>query len=128
MDRLFISEKDASFEVTAYVDRVGDDLLVLLSGGKAHVGAVGIAQARPSLSDPSQTSSTGSVITLPGHKEDTIAKHLAERLSAKLGCGVVVVAGMHWEGLSQEGSERVLLLCARIGERIVEGLKGGIDG
>jgi hypothetical protein len=118
MERLAFAEKEGAFEVLAQVDRVGDDLLVLLTGGRAHVGAVAVAQPRPSLADPGQPSSTGSVITLLGHKEDAVAKGMAEALSGKLGRNVVVVAGIHWDALSREGITAVMELCRKIGERI----------
>jgi len=122
MTRLTFSEKDAPFEVTAYVERVGEDLLVLVSGGEAHIGAVGIAHARPSLRDPGETSSTSSVFTLPGHKEDAVAKQMAEGLSKKLRCSVVVVAGMHWERLAEKDLDTILMLCQKVEERVAGAL------
>ena len=42
--------------------------------------------------------------------------------------GIANQMGMHWEGLSEKDADTVLHLCARIGERIADGVKGGIDG
>ncbi len=123
MDRLAFAEKEGAFEVLAQVDRVGDDLLVLLTGGRAHIGAVAIAQPRPSLRDPEQPSSTGSVITLLGHKEDGVAKTMAEALSGRLGRNVVVVAGIHWDALSREDITTVMELCRTIREKIAAALR-----
>jgi hypothetical protein len=95
---------------------------VLLTGGKPHIGAVGIAQARPSLRDPQETSSTGSVFTLLGHKEDSIAKKMAEDLSRKLRRNVVVVAGMHWDDLREQDIHSVIRLCRKIEEEIAAAL------
>ena len=54
---------------------IGPDLLVYIWGGEApHIGAVAMAQPRPSLADPAKTSSTASVFTYVGHKEDALAK------------------------------------------------------
>ncbi len=122
MERLSFVEKEGVFEVVAQVDRVGDDLLVLLTGGRAHVGAVAVAQPRPSLRDPDQPSSTGSVITLLGHKEDAPAKGMAEALAARLQRNVVVVAGIHWDALSGEGIAAVTELCRKISEKIAAAL------
>lgn len=124
MDRRAFAEKEGVFEVLAQVDQVGDDLLVLLTGGKAHIGAVAIAQPRPSLHDPGQPSSTGSVITILGHKEDAVAKAMAETLSGRLGRNVVVVAGIHWDALTREGIATVMELCRRINEKIASALHG----
>jgi hypothetical protein len=65
---------------------IGPDLLVYIWGGDApHIGAVAMAQPRPSLADPKVTSSTASVFTYVGHKEDDLAKWAAEKISAALG-------------------------------------------
>ena len=66
MDRLTFSEKEAPFEITAYVDRVGDDLLILVSGGEPHVGAVGIAHARASLLIPEKQAAQAPSSPYPG--------------------------------------------------------------
>ncbi len=88
---------------------IGPDLLVYIWGGEApHIGAVAMAQPRPSLADPSVTSSTASVFTYLGHKEDLLAKQTAEALSAALQAKVVVTAGIHWDGLDQAGIETVV--------------------
>ncbi len=122
MGRRAFAEKEGAFEVLAQIDQVGDDLLVLLTGGKAHIGAVAIAQPRPSLHDPGQPSSTGSVITLLGHKEDAVAKTMAEALSGRLGRNVVVVAGIHWDSLTGEDIAAVMELCRKINEKIAAAL------
>ena len=97
-----VSERRGRLEITAWVKALGEDLVVLLFGGtKPHIGAVGMAEPRPSLRDPKETSATGSVFTFLGHKEDVVAKAVAEDLAKALNRKVVVVAGMHWEGLQE---------------------------
>lgn len=75
---------------------VGADLVVTIGGGtRAHVGAVAVAQPRPSLKGDGSVSATASVITLLGHKEDDLARWAALHLAAKLNRTVVVTAGLH---------------------------------
>ncbi|MBN2666725.1 MAG: hypothetical protein JXR67_09460, partial [Bacteroidales bacterium] len=63
------------FDIHASVCLIGKDLLVAIWGGeKPHIGAVSVAQPRPSLKDPKRVSSTASVICILGHKEDELAK------------------------------------------------------
>jgi len=59
----FVVKTDkGNFDLEASVRFVGKDLLVAIWGGeRPHIGAVAIAQPRPSLKDPAQISSTGSV-------------------------------------------------------------------
>jgi hypothetical protein len=105
-----VRTRTGRYDLDARVTRVGEkDWLVCIWGGeRPHIGAVGMALPRPSLSDPHKTSSTVSVFTYPGHKEDHLVKEAAETLSAALGGNVVVCAGAHWDQLDPEGIRQVL--------------------
>lgn len=72
----------------------------LFGGEKPHVGAVALAVPRPSLKGTGQTSSTASVLTVVGHKDDELARPVALFLAARLKVPVVVVAGVHVDGAS----------------------------
>ncbi|SHN61268.1 hypothetical protein [Desulfovibrio litoralis] len=75
---------------------LGDDLNISLFGGdKPHIGAVALAQAYPSRSQVGESSSTCSVLTVLGHKEDELAKSLAEYISKALNITVCVACGIH---------------------------------
>jgi hypothetical protein len=120
-----ISEKKGLFEVFAEVEVLGDDLLVILWGGTTpHVGAVGMAEARPSLRDKKMVSATSSVFTFLGHKEDAVAKGMSEELARRLHKKVVVVAGMHWDGLKDREIEEIMKVCQRVQERILKEMRG----
>ena len=104
-----MATNQGEYDVEANVRSIGEDLLVAISGGeKPHIGAVAVAQPRPSLKDPTQTSATASVICYAGHKEDDLAKHAAEKLAAAFDTRVVVTAGIHWDNLSEEGIQKVI--------------------
>ncbi|MGQ9681316.1 MAG: prenylated flavin chaperone LpdD [Anaerolineae bacterium] len=76
--------------------RAGDDLVVTITGGDVpHIGAVGLGIPRPSLRDPARMSATSSVLSLTGHRDDELAKPLAEEAAARLGHPVVLVVGVH---------------------------------
>lgn len=125
MDFFDISEKKGSFEVSARTMSVGSDVLVVLTGGRAHIGAVAIAQPRPSIKDEKKMSSTSSVFTHVGHKEDVVAKAMSEELSKELNKRVVVAAGIHWDGLKKKDIELIIGICSTITKRIIaEVLKG----
>ena len=75
---------------------VGDDLVAWVAGGtRAHVGAVAVAALRPSLADAGRLSFTPSLITLAGHKEDTLALEGAAVLSKVTQRTVVLTVGIH---------------------------------
>jgi len=83
--------------------RVGTDLVLTIWGGTVpHVGAVALAQARPSLADPGVASATSSVLTLLGHKDDVVAREAADRFAAALGSTVVATAGLHVDAATPE--------------------------
>jgi hypothetical protein len=116
-----VSTNQGEYDVEAHVRSIGEDLLVAISGGeKPHIGAVAVAQPRPSLKDPEVTSATASVFCYVGHKEDDLAKHAAENLAASFNTRVVVTAGIHWDNLSEEGIRKVMQNSRRLMELIVD--------
>ncbi|MCB2189505.1 MAG: hypothetical protein KQJ78_24060 [Deltaproteobacteria bacterium] len=118
---LQVTSDGPSHNLTAQCLWAGPDLLVLVTAGDApHLGAVAAATPRPSLADPARTSATASVLTYLGHKEDALAKELAEHLAARLGVKVVVAAGAHWDGLDQAGIAQVGQNSRRLGQLILE--------
>lgn len=114
MDSFLAARQKGRFEIQAQVTLLGKDVLVVLCGGAVHIGAVAMAQPRPSLADPRQSGATSSVYTYVGHKEDTVAKAMAEKLSKGLNRKVVVVAGIHWDHLQEEEIETLVMLCREI--------------
>ena len=121
-----IRTDEESYNLDAAVIQVGSDWLVSLWGGtRPHIGAVAIAQPRPSMVDEQVTSSTASVFCLLGHKEDVIVKEASEKLAAFLNANVVVTAGIHWDNMDQEGIQKIIensrLLIRKIQEKIEQG-------
>jgi len=110
MTRVFkVKTNEGTYDLEASVRLIGQDLLVAIWGGeKPHIGAVSVAQPRPSLKDPEITSATASVICLLGHKEDELAKAFSEILAAALNTSVVVTAGIHWDNISKDGIQKVI--------------------
>jgi predicted nucleotide-binding protein len=104
-----VKTDEGAYDLEASVRLIGNDLLVAIWGGeKPHIGAVSVAQARPSLKDPNVTSATASVFCFVGHKEDELAKAASEILAAAMNTQVVVTAGIHWDNMSKEGIQKVI--------------------
>ena len=124
MKRWELSTPQGEYTIHSLSVLVGEDLLTCLWGGtQPHVGAVGVALPRPSMADTQATSSTSSVFTLLGHKEDAVVKIVSERLSARLNRNVVVTAGIHWDDLDEEGVASILDNCRWLAERIGEAVE-----
>ncbi len=118
------SEGLSPYTVQAEARIVGEDLVVIVSGGgKPHVGAVAIAVPRPSLENPQAVSATASVFALIGHKEDELARSLALKLAAALQRNTVVTAGIHVDNLSPEGIKKIEENCASLLQRLIRELK-----
>ncbi len=100
-------------------------LVVTLVGGEVpHVGAVAVSIPRPSLSNARMRSATTSVLAIPGHKEDELARPLAAELACALGRTTVVVAGIHIRRARQEDIERVVGNAGRALEAIIAKVRG----
>jgi hypothetical protein len=112
--------EEQGFLIEALLQQLGNDFLLSVWGGAAHIGAVAMAQPRPSLADPARLSATASVFCYVGHKEDDVVKEVAERLSAALGAKVVVAAGLHWDNLTAAGIEQVKKNVLTLVKRIIE--------
>lgn len=94
---------DGRLKVFLEANAIGEDWVVRIGGGeKPHIGAVAIALPRPSLQNPYRSSSSTSVFTVPGHKEDELTKRAAAQLAAQLNKIVVVTAGLHSDNATPE--------------------------
>ncbi len=113
--------------MSARVVPVGADLLVILTGGRAHIGAVAIAQPRPSISDADAISSTSSVFTRVGHKEDVVSRAMSEELSKALNKVVTVVAGLHWDNLKAKDIGLIVEICGTISKGIIAVIKEAVE-
>jgi len=110
-----------AYNLEAFVKQIGEDLLVAVWGGeKPHIGAVAVAQPRPSLKDESVVSATASVFCYLGHKDDIIAKEAAERISATLNKNVTVTVGIHWDDIDEEGIKTIMANSQRLVNMIIE--------
>ena len=98
---------------------MGRDWCLILTGGDApHLGATAVAQACPNPAKGGVSASV-SVITLPGHKEDLLARELADRVATAANANVSVCCGIHLEDITQEEIEDVLTQCREMVEEVL---------
>lgn len=120
-ENIVMTEGSMPYEVRAEVCQIGEDVVILVSGGeKPHVGAVAVGIPRPSLEDPDVVSSTASVFALVGHKEDDVAKIIARKISALLNKNTVVTVGIHVDNINAEGIKLIQENCNKVVERILQ--------
>jgi len=95
--------------------RLGRDLCVTLAGGdREHIGAVAVCGGGGS--------EEASVITLPGHREDQLARAIAARVAQVLDAVVCVACGIHLEHILPEELSAVLELSEELTGTLIERL------
>ncbi|MBS7250913.1 MAG: hypothetical protein KIH08_10065 [Candidatus Freyarchaeota archaeon] len=114
-------EGEGKCRVWAHFFFMGKDLVVGICGGeKPHIGALAVAEPRPSRNKPGVTSSTSSVITLYGHKDDIVAREAADILAREINRIVTVTAGIHVENATKKEIETLLENSRRLTKKIIE--------
>jgi hypothetical protein len=99
--------------------RMGADLCVTLAGGdREHIGAVALSQPGPQGHPAVATS----VLALPGHREEDLARRIAAQVSAQTGAVVCVACGIHLEAIRPEELAQVLELSEALLQALLEHL------
>lgn len=96
-----------------------NDVVVVIGGGRDHIGAIGLAVPRPSLQDASCISATSSILTLLGHKDDVLTKYVSEKVAAATECNIAVIAGVHYDNLALDELEILRELWISLAEKII---------
>ncbi len=83
----------------------------IFGGEKPHVGAMALSLPRPGLANPEKVSCNTVVVPLLGHKDDEVAKLVAEQIVKVWENPVVAVAGIHVDDASKEDIETLINNC-----------------
>ena len=121
MERLqvWVEDQRSGRRIEGWVTSVGEDLVVVVGGGqRPHVGCVVLAQPQPAKAKNGGWSVSCSVLTIPPHKEEPIARGIAARLAEAIGRPTVVTAGVHDDDLDADG----VFVYLRLGEELAEAL------
>ena len=124
MGLIKVEEKIDDFKLTANIIKVGEDLVIIIGGGEYHIGAVGISYPTASIIKKGKDTITTSVITLPAHKEDIVAKMFSEKISKALNKKIVAVAGIHFDNISKNDIEKILKCCERLCGKVINRICG----
>ncbi|MBE3128396.1 MAG: hypothetical protein IMZ60_01825 [Actinobacteria bacterium] len=100
---------------------IGNDLIFIVSGGDLpHIGAISVGIPRPSLKNPDQLSSTISTYVFTGHKDNIIGNKIADEISKRTEKKVVVLAGIHFNHLSERDIKLVVKKSEVICRELIE--------
>jgi len=118
-----VEDSPTGRHLEARVQEMGEDLVVAVGGGaRPHVGSVVLAQPVPTKRPGKNWSASCSVLTIPPHKEEPLARGIATRLAEDLGRVAVVTAGVHDDGLDADGIACYLRLGEELGEELARRL------
>ena len=122
--RVEVTVRQGALVLSAVATKLGDDLVVAIGGGaRPHVGCAVLAQPHPSTADPERSSSTASTLVIPPHRDDAIARTVADALARGLGVVVLAAAGVHTDDLDASGISAYRRLARRLADRLLAALR-----
>lgn len=96
-----LNKKFKTHTIICSAIQMGNDWNISIYGGDTpHIGAIALGIPRPSLQDENKISSSVSILTITGHKEDVIVQKAAKILASALNSTVVVSCGIHIDDIS----------------------------
>ena len=114
-DALVLRKHAGSVDLRADVAHLGRDLLVSIVGGEAHIGAVALGGFNKR--------SYASVIAVPDHRDDVIAKEAALRISKELQRTCVVIVGIHVNNASEQQISQAVESSMELVNELIEAFK-----
>jgi hypothetical protein len=121
--QVWVDDPASGRRIGASVTCVGNDLVIAVGGGqRPHVGCVVLGQPQPAKTEQSKWSASCSVLTIPPHKEEPIARGIASRLVEAFGRVTVVTAGIHDDDLDAGGIATYLRLGEELADKLVRHL------
>jgi gallate decarboxylase subunit D len=121
-DSVHVVDASSGRSLTAWVREVGDDVVVAVGGGdRPHVGCVVLAVPTPGRG-ASGFAPSSSVLTIPPHKEEPIARAVAECVCRRTGRVTVVTAGVHEDDIDRVGIMTYLRLGDELADAVAESL------
>lgn len=128
MKQMSFDAGEGKYKVNLFATVTDDGIVAHLFGGeRPHVGAIAVSVPRPSLQDPARTSCNTAVLPLIGHKDDEVAKPVAEEITRSLGVPVVVVAGIHIDSAGPGDIRQLVDNCFEAARQLVRELEASQD-
>ena len=120
---LTLTKKFKTHNINCSAVKMGNDWNISIYGGDVpHIGAIALGIPRPSLEDKSKISSSVSVLTITGHKEDAIVQKASKVLSSALNSTVVVSCGIHINGITYDDIQNLNLFMDTLIDELINKL------
>ena len=94
-------------------------VLQLYGGTQEHVGSIVVSTPAQTLRDSSRKRAVSSIINLPPHKDELVARPAAERLSLLLDSPVVCTAGLHIDNATKDEIETMVNNAEMVVEKLI---------
>lgn len=114
----WIKRNVGSIEIVLNANKIGNDYLVTLTGGKEHVGAVAIG-----FFDEKSQRTSSSVITIPGHREEQLALKGARQVSIATKKTTIFIAGIHKDNINREDIKNIVSVACEMVEDLITFVK-----
>ena len=89
--------------------KIGNDFNISIYGGDIpHIGAVALGVPVTLPHNINKITSTASLLTVPGHKEDILAINCAKLLSKKLNTTVTICCGIHIKNIQSKDITNII--------------------
>lgn len=95
------------YGINIHTIHLGDDYLICVTGGRAHIGAVVTAYRE-------QTEVRIQSQVIPGHLEAELAAQVATRACTLLGATITVVMGIHIDNATKEEIREIVCWVERL--------------
>lgn len=102
-------------QLTLKAMSAGGDLLILLTGGEAHIGAIALAAPEGLAGSPECT----------GHREGALACEIALELADQLRCRVAVACGIHYDNITRAEIGDTLKLARKLAQMLLKKANSG---
>ena len=113
-----ITKRTSRGELVLEHRNLEDDIIVTLTGGDGHIGAVAVWYY-----DNTQGHASSSVITLPSHRDDAIALDAARKITSATHNTTVFTAGIHFQNITDKEIREVLSKADELINDLITSLK-----
>jgi hypothetical protein len=104
--------------LTVHLQKLGEDIAILVEGGRPHIGCAVLSVSRKSLTGDDSASCTTSVLNVTGHRDEEICRLLAETAAKKYGVTVTATGGFHIDHITPEEIRDVMDAVRSIADEI----------
>ncbi|WP_411170101.1 hypothetical protein ACH36K_06310 [Clostridium sp. MB05] len=119
-----LTKKFKDYNVNCIAIKMGNDLNISIYGGDTpHIGAVALGIPRESLLDKNKISSSVSILTITGHKEDIIVQNVAKKISSTLNSTVVISCGIHIDNITFDEIESLNSIIDELVNELIQNIK-----